>query len=147
MIHCSSSVEVAKPPPAVFAFFDDASKAPQWLGLCHSLELVSTPPKRTGSALRYLYKEGGGLRQMEGTVTAYDPPRRLDMTLTDKMFAIVVSFRVESSAAGSRFEYVFELTPRKFIAKLMAPLVRGMTQKQVEKDAAKLKGLLEAGAT
>lgn len=144
MIHCESIVEIALPQKAVFAFADDTSKAPQWLGLCHSLDLVSSPPKRVGSALRYLYKEGGRVREMQGTVTAFEPPRCLEMKLADAMFEIAVSFQVEPSGAGSRFTYVFELTPRKLIAKLMAPVVRGMTQKQVVKDAAKLKSLLES---
>ena len=146
MIHCEASVAISRLPTVVFAFVDDVTKAPQWLGMCQSLELVSPTPKRKGSELRYLYKEGRGTKEMVGTVTAHDPQGRLEMTLSDAMFEIAITFRVEPAAGGSRFELVFDITPKKFAAKLMAPMIRGMTQKQVLKDTVKLKSLLESGA-
>ncbi len=143
MIHCEATSEIAAPQASVFAFVDDFAKAPQWLGMCQSLELVA-PPKRAGSKIRYAYKEGGGTRNMEGNLSAYDSPRRIELALQDKMFALLVRFELESRAQGTHFKYTLEITPQSFVAKLMSGMIRGATQKQVDQDVAKLKSLLEA---
>jgi carbon monoxide dehydrogenase subunit G len=81
---------------------------------------------------------------MEGAVTAYERPRRLEMTLTDKLFTLVVVFSLESAGAGTRFAYDMRITPTSFMAKLMSPMIRSSTQKQITKDVAKLKSILES---
>lgn len=142
MTQVQTSIDIARPPQEVFAFIGDAANAPKWMGMCHSLELAA--PLHDGAAARYAYKEGGHTRSMEGKVSAYDPPRLLELTLADKQFQIVVSMHVEPVSDGSLFEYDLEITPKGLVAKLMGPLVRSATQKQIEKDVAQLKQLLEA---
>lgn len=144
VIHCEASIDISGPPSVVFAFVDDCGKSPHWLGMCQSLELVSPPPKRAGAKMRYAYKEGGKVRTMDGTLSVHEVPRHIELTLHDKMFALVIGHELEASAAGTRFKYTIDITPQSFMAKLMSGMIRSATQKQVEKDVAKLKSLLEA---
>ena len=66
------------------------------------------------------------------------------MTLADKLFEIVVEYKLEPSLTGTHFESTLKITPQSFVARLMSPLVRMATQRQVAKDVAKLKSVLEA---
>ena len=144
MIHCEIGLEVARPCPEVFAFVDDVTKAPLWLSRCARLEQSSPPPKQVGSTLRYRYKEGAGSAGMDGTVTEYEPERRLAMCFTDRMFDVEVAFRFAPAGAGTRIEHAVTITPKPLMARLMAPMIRGATQKQIAHDTARLKELLES---
>jgi len=144
MIHCEATIEIDKPPEAVFAFVDDAAQSPRWVGMCQTLEVLGPLPKRVGTKLRYSYKQGGAVRAMEGTVTGYEPPRRIEMTFTDKGFRIVVAYHVEHAVIGTGFRETIDIEAKLFFAKLMAPLMRAATRRQIAKDVAKLKELLES---
>ena len=146
MIRCEIGLEVARARSDVFAFVDDTKKAPLWLSRGVGIEQTSPPPKRAGTTLRYAYKEGGRAGTMEGAVTAYEKDRQLTMRYTDRMFDLEVGFRFETSAVGTRVDHAIELTPKPFMARLMAPVIRGASRKQIAHDTAALKRLLESGA-
>jgi len=146
MIHCEIQLDVARPPAEVFAFVDDVSRAPQWLSRCAAIEQTSPPPKRVGSTLHYTYREGTGSGTMDGTVTAYDKDRRLTMHFIDRTFEVEVGFRFEPAGAGTRIAHAVTITPKTGMMKLMAPMIRGATRKQIAQDAARLKQLLEAAS-
>ena len=145
MIRCEVMLEVGRPPADVFAFVDDIGKAPQWLGRCVEIQQTSPPPKRVGTTLRYFYKEGGRRGEMDGVVTEYEKDKRLAMSYSDKMFDVAVAFRFEPSGFGTKVQHNVEITPKAFVAKLMSPMIGAATRKQVERDTAKLKGLLLVG--
>ena len=144
MIRCEIGLDVARPGAEVFAFVDDVAKAPLWLSRCARLEQSSPLPKRVGSTLRYTYREGAGSGGMDGAVTEYQPGRRLVMRFTDKMFDVEVGFDFAPAGAGTRIEHAVTITPKPLMARLMAPLIRGATQKQIAQDSARLKRLLES---
>ena len=50
------------------------------------------------------------------------------------------------SAAGTRLHHTCEIAPKSFLAKLMSPMVRKATQKQIKRDTAKLVVLLRPGS-
>ena len=145
MIRCEIGLDVARTPSDVFAFVDDTTKAPLWLSRCVGIEQTSPPPKRVGTALHYSYKEGGRAGTMVGAVTAYEKDRQLTMRYEDRMFDVEVGFRFEPTGSGTRIAHAIEITPKAFMARLMAPMIRGATQKQIAQDTATLKRLLESG--
>jgi uncharacterized protein YndB with AHSA1/START domain len=142
MIHCEVTVHVPRPPSVVFAFVDDASKMPSWLGMCVELRQTSAGPKQVGTTLLYTYRQGGRESQMSGVVTEREPDRRLGMQYQDQQFAVAVSLRLEPSGTGTQLTHIVEITPKSFAARLMSPLIRGATQKQLAQDTAKLVALL-----
>ena len=144
MIRCERAIDVARPPSDVFAFVDDVSRAPHWLSRCASLEQTSPGPKGVGATLRYVYREGGGSGTMEGTVTECEKDRTLMMHYSDRMFDVEVGFRFAPQGSGTRLEHAVSISPRAFMMKLMAPMIRGATKKQLDQDMATLKRLLEA---
>lgn len=138
MIHCEVTVHVPRPPSAVFALVDDVTRMPSWLGMCVELRQTSAGPRQVGAALLYQYRQGGRVSQMEGVVTEREQDRKLGMTFHDRHFEVAVRFRFEPSGAGTQIQHVVEITPKSFVARLMSPLIRGATQKQIAKDTAKL---------
>ena len=142
MIRTEQSVDIARAPADVFAFLDEPSNAPRWMGLCTRLEQTSPAPKDVGTTMHYRHNQGSGGGEMDGVVTQYEAGRRLEMTFIDKMFEIVVAFVVEPSGTGATVTYVTDVTPVGLLAKMMTPMIRTAMPQQMAKDVAKLKELL-----
>ena len=147
MIRCEVRFEIARRPAEVFAFVDDVHNAPRWLSRCTGLQQTSAPPKGVGTTLRYFYKDPGGhTGEMAGVVTDYERDKRLAMRMTDRTLRVGIFFRFASKGSGTEIDHTVEITPRTFLMRLMSPMIRGATQKQITRDTAKLKELLESGA-
>jgi uncharacterized protein YndB with AHSA1/START domain len=146
MIQKEISVEIARPVHEVFAFVDDASKAPEWLGPCVSLKQISPGPRQVGTQLHYTYRQGGRTGEMEGEVTAHESDRHLAMKFRDKMFEVSLDFSFSASPSGTMLKHVTEIQPQGFAAKLMSGMIASATEKQVKQDMEKLKVLLESSS-
>jgi hypothetical protein len=130
-------VEVRRTPAQCFAFVDDFANTPRWNDLCVALQ-------REGDGLIYNYKQGQGQAVMHGFVVERDPPRRLLLGFSDRMFEIEIGFRFDAIPGGTRIEHTLEVEPRSFLTKLMSPLLRRVMKKQTAKQAAALAAALEA---
>ena len=102
MIQKEISIEILRPVHEVFAFVDDASKAPEWLGPCVSLKQNSPGPRQVGTPLHYTYRQGGRTGEMEGEVTAHELDRHLAMKFQDKMFEVSLDFSFSATPSGTQ---------------------------------------------
>ena len=146
MICAEATLDTRRTKAEVFALIDDFARMPSWVGMCSSLEQTSPAPRRTGSTLRYTYKQGGRVQVIEGSVTAYDPGRRLALAFADKVCAIAVGFELSTEGAATRLLHTVEIEPLCWPMRLMAPIIRAATKRQLAKDTEKLKALLSATA-
>lgn len=145
MIRAQTALDIARAPADVFAMLDDPRRVPEWLSQCAELAVVPPGPMAVGSTLRYRYKEGGPRTgTMDGKVTTYEKNRRLEMHFTDAMFELDIAFELTPAGSGTHMEHRVAIEP-KGMAKLMAPMIRPATEKQIAKDTASLKTLLESG--
>jgi uncharacterized protein YndB with AHSA1/START domain len=142
MIECENTIDIARAPAEVFAFIDDAARMPSWITSCIALEQTSPPPRRLGSTLHYTFKQGARPGTMDGSVTEYQPPRRLAMRFGDAGFTVTVAFRVEPAGGGARVTQSLQIEPRTLFGRLMTPLIRAGTRRQLAGDNARLKSLL-----
>jgi uncharacterized protein YndB with AHSA1/START domain len=143
-IHFEHTLHVARPPASVFALLDDLSQTPRWLSRCTGIEKLDTGDNRVGMRLRYAYKEAGRAGTMEGEITARKPDERLTYQYRDRMMEVVVDFKMAAGADGTQLTHAIDITPRTFLAKLMAPLIRRQLPKQTVTAMTTLKGLVEA---
>jgi hypothetical protein len=60
------------------------------------------------------------------------------------MFEVSVDLRVAAAPDGTVTTHIIEITPKRFMAKLMSPLIRLGLGKQTRAAAANLKKLLES---
>jgi len=134
-LHFEERVEVRRSPAQCFAFVDDFANAPRWNELCVALV-------REGDGLIYTYKQGRGQAVMNGFIVERDPPRRLLLGFSDRMFEIEIGFRFDAIPGGTRIEHTLQLEPRSFLVKLMSPLLRRVMKKQTANQAAALAAAL-----
>src|SRR5215472_10745206 len=111
MIKIVKEIEIARPPAEVFAFVDDESNSSKWLAQCISLRRSSEGPKGVGSKLDYHYRSMGHEDHMDGEVTQYEPPRRLGLRYTDKLFDLNIVFEFSDAAGGTHLRQSCELEP------------------------------------
>jgi uncharacterized protein YndB with AHSA1/START domain len=143
VIEADVTLDVARPPGEVFAFLDDCANTPKWVAFCVSLQKLDATPTAVGTRLHYRYKDGLRRGTMDGQVTEREPSQRLAFLYKDKMLDVAVGFRLAPTAAGTRIEHWCTVTPKNFFLKLMTPIIRKATVKQMSTDTARLKQILE----
>ena len=79
-------------------------------------------------------------------VTEYDPPRRSSFRVLDGPIRAVGTISVEPVGDGSRSRLTFTLDfqGHGFGGKLLLPVAKGQARKQIPKDQARMKELLES---
>jgi len=142
-IRCEHEEFVKTSPEKAFAAIDDLPLTAEWLPPCVSLNKVGAGPNAVGDTLEYVYKEGRKTAKMAGRIVASVPGERLHCIYEDGMFAVSVDLRVAPDKAGTKMTHIIEMTPKKFVAKLLAPLVKLGIRKQTTDAARNLKKLLE----
>lgn len=140
MIRAEATLDTRRTPAEVFALIDDFARMPSWVGMCAGLEQTSPAPRRAGSTLRYSYRQGGRTQVIDGTVAAYEPGRRLVLAFT----LCRVVFELGTEGGTTRLVHAIEIEPSSWPMKVMAPLIRALTRRQVAKDTRKLEALLSA---
>ena len=131
-------------PERVFAAIDDLPLTSKWLPPCVSLEKMGSGPNKVGDQLSYVFKQGGKTGQMSGEILARTDGKRLHCKYFDSMFDVSVDLHVAASPEGSMTTHIIEITPKKFIAKLMSPLIRFGLGKQTREAAKNLRKMLES---
>jgi hypothetical protein len=143
-IRYQHSETVRTTPARAFAAIDDLPLTAKWLPPCVSLEKVGAGPNAPGDKLRYIYRQGGKQAEMAGEIVARTPGERLHCKYFDSMFEVSVDLRVAAAPEGTLTTHIIEITPRRFVGKLMSPLIRLGLGKQTRDAAANLKKLLES---
>jgi len=80
---------------------------------------------------------------MDGTVTGYEPHRRLAMQYLDPRFAVDVEFELADERDGTAVMHRITITPRTLLGRLLAPVIRVGNRRQVSANLMRLKELLE----
>jgi hypothetical protein len=82
----------------------------------------------------------------EGTweITEHVPNDTLAMTFESQRFTASGGYKLEATDGGTRLNYWYMGNPRKILFKLLLPLMMPMLHRQVRKDYARLKGILES---
>jgi uncharacterized protein YndB with AHSA1/START domain len=141
------SLEIDAPAERVFAWLGDSERALRWVpNLVESEDLEITPSK-IGSRFRHVYVERGRRMEMQGKVTAYEPPRRFACELQSEMFDLTVDYRLESLGNRTRLtqksETRFNSLPMRLIGALLMPLMKKASLRGLEDSFGKLKRLSE----
>ena len=131
-------------PDRAFALIDDLSQAAKWLPPCVSLEKMGTGPNAVGDKLKYVFKQGRRIDEMQGEIIARVSGERLYCRYWDATFEVSVDLRVAPAAGGALTTHIVEITPKRLFFKLLSPLIGFGLKKQTLDAAANLKKLLES---
>ena len=141
-IQVRDSVVIARPAAEVFAFVADHQNLPAWtVGVRTSQRLTAGPPGN-GSRYKIEGKLLGRTIRSSYQVTAFDPGRGFDGTMTSPVFGFTERYRFEPDHDATRVQMTASAEPHG-IFRLLAPVMAAGIRRQVRADHRRLKALLE----
>jgi uncharacterized membrane protein len=142
----TSTIEIDRPAQDVFAYLDELDKHSEWQASLISSKQETEGPVGVGTRATDTRKVPGGPQDMTYEITEYDPPRKTSWRGLNGPVRAVGSVTIEPLGdARSRVTVAFNLEGHG-IGMLFAPFARMQARKEVPKDQAKLKEILERGA-
>jgi carbon monoxide dehydrogenase subunit G len=130
---------IARPIDEVFSFVTEPRNYPRWQPSI--LELHSRNGSlRVGAQATEVRRFLG--REVETTWRCNEPPQRSTIESGDGPVPFRATFQLEPLADGTRFTWTVE-THANGAARLAGPLVGAATRRELEANAARLKGILE----
>jgi uncharacterized membrane protein len=143
----TDSVEIARPPEAVFAYLDQLDRHAEWQPEIFSTTIETDGPVRVGTRVKEIRKFGNRKIDSSYEITEHDPPRRVAFN------GLVGPVRPRGTVAldpvddgrGTRLTLEFDLVGYG-IGKLFAPLARRHAQRTIPDDQRRLKEQLEKSA-
>ena len=137
------SVDILRPVEDVFAYVSEPENNLQWETGVVEMKKTSEGPLAVGSKGRRVEKQMG---IDEGTweITEHVPNDTLAMTFESQRFTGSGGYKFEATDGGTRLTYWFNGVPRKVLFKLLMPLMMPMIHRQIRKNFATLKGILES---
>lgn len=140
----TSSIEIDRPPAVVFAYLDELDKHSEWQGDLISSRQETEGPVGVGTRASDARKVPGGPREFTYEITEHDPPRSSSWRVLEGPIRAVGSVIVEPVSDGARSRVTVEFNLEGHgVGVLIAPFARMQARKQVPKDQATLKEILE----
>jgi uncharacterized membrane protein len=141
-IQVRDSVVIARPAAEVFAFVADHQNLPAWtVGVKTSQRLTAGPPG-PGSTYRIEGTLLGRTIRSSYQVTAFDPGRGFEGTMTSPVFGFSERYRFEADHEATCVQMTATAEPHG-IFRLLAPVMAAGIRRQVKADHRRLKALLE----
>ena len=143
-----NSIEIARRPEDVFGYVDQVDRHTEWQGNLVSSKRQTDEPLRVGSRIDQVRRVPGGPREFILEVTEHDPTRKISWRALNGPVRPVGTVMVEPLADGSRSRLTVQIDMRGhgLLGKLVAPLASRDTARQLPKDHARLKEMLERDA-
>jgi hypothetical protein len=143
----SESIEIDRRPEDVFAYLDDVTRHGEWQDQIVAVERQDDGPLGVGSKVKETRRVPGGDRSMTYEVTEHEPPRRSSFRVLDGPIRAIGTITIEPVGDGSRSRLTFAVDFKSsgLGGRVLLPVARAQARKQVPKDQAKLKQLLESG--
>jgi uncharacterized protein YndB with AHSA1/START domain len=138
------SISIAAPPERVWDFIADAGNDPRW---CHKVESVEQleghgPGPGARYRVQHRPKPLRGPVELSMEAVEFDPPRRLRWREEDDDAVFHVVYELEPEAGGCRITQIDHIDWK--IRKLTQPIGRLMVGRDLSRQLAALKRLLEA---
>ena len=137
------STTIARPPERVWDLIADARNDPRWCHKVMSVEQVHGDGPGPGARYRVVHRPKPLRGPVDLTMEAveFDPPRRLRWREEDDDAVFDVVYELEPGPGGTRLTQIDEIDWK--IAKLAQPIGRFMVGRDLARQLAALKRLLE----
>jgi uncharacterized membrane protein len=147
MAPISESIEIDRRPEEVFAYLDDVKRHGEWQSQIVDVQRQDDGPLRVGSRVKETRRVPGGDRSMTYEVTEHRPPRQSSFRVLDGPIRAEGTISIEPIGDGSRsrLTIAIDFHGHGLGGKVLLPVAKGQARKQIPKDQAKLKELLESG--
>jgi uncharacterized protein YndB with AHSA1/START domain len=147
----SCDLQIAAPPERVFAAITDPEQIRQWMPNLVAFEMLTNGQVGAGSQFKETRKIMGKAGHEIFEVTAYEPPRRLDLLVDGAKGSsgkgeYRFRYDLEPSGSGTRLKMDSNIDmPGGLFTKLMIKLFAGMFKKACVKDLVAMKTYVERG--
>jgi len=142
-----NSIEIDRPPEAVFAYIDQLERHGEWQGDILGTKLETAGPVGVGTRATDTRKVPGGKQEVTYEITEHDPPRKASFKGTNGPVRPVGTVTVEPAGEGrSRVTLELDLRGHGLVGAFVALLARSHARKTVPQDQQRLKERLEAGS-
>lgn len=143
VMHFSNTIEIRRPPSAVFDYLAAPENIPHWNYAISDSERSPAGPVRVGTRIRQ-HRTVPRPAEEQLAVTELVPGDRLVLVGDLGPFHGTVSYELEPTPEGTQLVNVAELEASGPL-RLVSPLVAGRVRAAVAENLAKLKGILESG--
>ena len=138
------TIEIARPAPHVYAYLAASERRQRWMAALKESEQVSEGPVGLGTRFRDVFEDHGQRFEIDAEIIVWEPHEKLVIELKASAFESKVTQVLTPGAnAGTRLLTRMETQYKSALARLMAGVVTGHAQKQLEEDLARLKEILE----
>ena len=146
MAPISESIEINRRPEEVFAYLDDVKRHGEWQEQIVDIEPQGDHPMGVGKRVRETRRVPGGDRSMTYEITEHDPPRQSSFRVLDGPIRGVGTVLVEPVGDGSQTKLTFtiDFQGHGLAGKVLLPLAKTQARRQIPKDQARMKELLES---
>jgi uncharacterized protein YndB with AHSA1/START domain len=141
------TVDIASDLETVFGWLADPDRAMVWMTSVAGGEIVDRKPGMVGTTFRERVEDARGGIDMEGSITAFEPNRRISFHLESRVNRVDVDYRVEPLGrlvrltADSNIRWCF---PVNVISLFAGRAMRRGIVAQSSREFARLKELCEA---
>ena len=142
----TESIEIDRRPEEVFAYLDDVERHGEWQEQIVDVQPQGDQPLGVGKRVRETRRVPGGDRSMTYEITEHDPPRQSSFRVLDGPVRGVGTVSIEPLDGGSRSRLTFtiDFEGHGLGGKVLLPLAKSQARKQIPKDQARMKELLES---
>jgi uncharacterized protein YndB with AHSA1/START domain len=140
------SVEIDRPPAAVFPWLYTPEKRLRWMQMLVEAEQVDDGRPALGTRYRDAFEERGHRFDLDTEIVEWEPDRRLATQIRSSAFYSTARQSLEDLGGRTRLTTTLETEYTSRMAKLMAGVVTKHAQKQLELDMERLKALVEREA-
>jgi hypothetical protein len=144
VVKAQASIEIERPPDAVYAFIaeDFEQNYPRWSPEVKELRLISKGPMRVGTLARQVRVDQGRRTESTFKITQMQPAERL--TFQGTSFPFLVDYRFDATVQHTRLTFTFELRRIDLMMRPFEKLIRAAVQDGAERTVRNLKRLIEA---
>jgi polyketide cyclase/dehydrase/lipid transport protein len=146
MAPITESIEINRRPEDVFAYLDDVKRHGEWQEQIVHVQPEGDQPMGVGKRVRETRRVPGGDRTMTYEITEHDPPRQSSFRVLDGPVRAVGTVSIDPVGDGShsRLTFTLDFQGHGIGGKLLLPVAKSQARKQIPKDQAKMKELLES---
>ena len=146
MAPITESIEINRRPEEVFAYLDDVKRHGEWQDQIVDVQPQGDQPMGVGKRVRETRRVPGGDRSTTYEITEHDPPRQSSFRVLDGPVRAVGTVTIVPLDDGSRSSVTItiDFQGHGLGGKVLLPLAKGQACKQIPKDQAKMKELLES---
>ena len=145
MLRLEHSVVIDRPRELVFAFVTNTENVPKWKKRLVEVRPITSGPVGVGTTETHVSRFMGRRFEVDHEITEYDSGHKVRFRTTSGPFPSEGQFMLQDVEGGTRLTIVSEAEPHGMF-RLLAPVLRWVAKRRLERDLALLKSVLEGAS-